>query len=79
MLAPFANVSFTAALYVSPVQTIPLCDQTGTPAIAIRRLLPLPFLDHLGVGFQDQRPHPGQGLLAPIPHDELGRGACLPS
>src|SRR5262245_63200951 len=33
-LAPRANVSFTTFLYVSPVQTIPLCDQTGTPAIA---------------------------------------------
>src|SRR5688572_1806785 len=30
-LAPRANVSFTTSLYVSPVQTIPLCDQTGTP------------------------------------------------
>jgi hypothetical protein len=27
-------VSFTTFAYVSPVQTIPLCDQTGTPAIA---------------------------------------------
>src|SRR5262249_12803915 len=34
MLAPRANVSFTTFLYISPVQTIPLCDQTGTPAIA---------------------------------------------
>src|SRR5215831_3353088 len=34
MLAPRANVSFTAFVYDSPVQTIPLCDQTGTPAIA---------------------------------------------
>ena len=33
-LAPRANVSFTIFVYVSPVQTIPLCDQTGTPAIA---------------------------------------------
>src|SRR6185369_10741795 len=33
-LAPWANVSFTTFLYVSPVQTMPLCDQTGTPAIA---------------------------------------------
>src|SRR5262245_25058299 len=33
MLAPRANVSFTTFLYVSPVQTIPLCDQTGTPTI----------------------------------------------
>src|SRR5512142_1372402 len=33
-LAPRANVSFTAFVYVSPVQTIPLCDQTGIPAIA---------------------------------------------
>ena len=33
-LAPRANVSFTTFLYVSPVQTIPWCDQTGTPAIA---------------------------------------------
>src|SRR5688572_30732383 len=32
-LAPWANVSFTAFLYVSPVQTIPSCDQTGTPTI----------------------------------------------
>src|SRR4051794_18558899 len=34
MLAPRANVSFTTFAYVSPVQTIPLCDQTGIPAIA---------------------------------------------
>src|SRR5881628_1794624 len=33
-LAPWAKVSFTAFLYDSPVQTIPWCDQTGTPAIA---------------------------------------------
>ena len=33
-LAPRAKVSFTTFAYVSPVQTIPLCDQTGTPAIA---------------------------------------------
>src|SRR5687767_6161451 len=32
-LAPRAKVSFTTFAYVSPVQTIPLCDQTGTPAI----------------------------------------------
>src|ERR1700722_9644107 len=29
--APLAKVSFTTALYVSPVQRIPPCDQTGTP------------------------------------------------
>src|ERR671915_1532707 len=34
ILAPRANVSFTTFVYVSPVQTIPWCDQTGTPAIA---------------------------------------------
>src|SRR5688500_20308562 len=34
MLAPLAKVSFTTFLYVSPVHTIPLCDQTGTPTIA---------------------------------------------
>src|SRR6266404_8517978 len=34
ILAPRANVSFTTLVYVSPVQTIPLCDQTGIPAIA---------------------------------------------
>src|SRR3954453_1098480 len=33
-LAPRANVSFTTFVYVSPVQTIPLCDHTGIPAIA---------------------------------------------
>src|SRR6266545_7549458 len=31
MLAPRANVSFTTLVYASPVQTIPWCDQTGTP------------------------------------------------
>ncbi len=56
-LAPRANVSFTTFVYASPVQTIPWCDQTGLP--------PLPLLGHLGVGFQDQRPHAGQGLPAP--------------
>src|SRR6185503_10478058 len=29
--APFANVSLKVFLYVSPVQMIPLHDQTGTP------------------------------------------------
>src|SRR5712671_2747695 len=29
--APLAKVSFTTLLYVSPVQMIPLWDQTGTP------------------------------------------------
>src|ERR1700722_16597190 len=29
--APLAKVSFTTLLYVSPVQRIPPCDQTGTP------------------------------------------------
>src|ERR1700722_20936239 len=29
--APLAKVSFTTVLYVSPVQRIPPCDQTGTP------------------------------------------------
>src|SRR5262249_7654814 len=29
--APLANVILTAFLYVSPVQTMPSCDQTGTP------------------------------------------------
>ena len=36
--APLANVSFTLSLYVSPVQMIPSCDHTGTPA-RIRGLL----------------------------------------
>src|SRR5688572_12050029 len=30
--APLAKVSFTLSLYVSPVQMVPSCDQTGTPA-----------------------------------------------
>src|SRR6185312_5612423 len=29
--APLANVIFTTFLYVSPVQTMPPCDHTGTP------------------------------------------------
>src|SRR6185436_10945822 len=32
--APLAKVIFTTFLYVSPVQMIPSCDHTGTPAIA---------------------------------------------
>src|SRR5437899_12010744 len=32
--APLAKVIFTAFLYVSPVQMIPSCSQTGTPSIA---------------------------------------------
>src|SRR5262249_20398844 len=31
--APLANVTFTTALYVSPVQMMPSCDQTGTPGL----------------------------------------------
>src|SRR5260370_14104256 len=31
ILAPRANVSFTTFVYVSPVHTIPWCDQTGVP------------------------------------------------
>src|SRR5215471_7630213 len=30
--APLANVNLTTFLYVSPVQMIPSCDHTGTPA-----------------------------------------------
>src|SRR5262245_40154947 len=30
--APLKKVSFTTLLYVSPVQIIPWCDHTGTPA-----------------------------------------------
>jgi hypothetical protein len=73
-LAPLANVSFTTLVYVSPVQTMPLRDQTASP---------LPLLDHLGLGFQDQRPHVGQGLAAPIPEvadalvDEPGSGFAV--
>jgi hypothetical protein len=29
--APFAEVSFTTRLYVSPVQMMPSCDHTGVP------------------------------------------------
>src|SRR5437868_11524949 len=29
--APLAKVSFTTALYVSPVQRMPSCSHTGTP------------------------------------------------
>src|SRR5436190_22243261 len=29
--APLAKVIFTTFLYVSPVQSIPACDHTGTP------------------------------------------------
>src|SRR5438552_10086853 len=31
--APLAKVNLTTFLYVSPVQIIPACDHTGTPAI----------------------------------------------
>lgn len=50
------------------------------PRHRIRRLPPFPLLDHLGVGFENQRPHAGQGLAAPSPQvadplvDEPGSG-----
>ena len=50
----------------SPVNTIPLWDQTGTPAIAFDGSS-TSLLDDLESTFQDQRPPCGPGLLAPIP------------
>src|SRR5262249_44686081 len=37
--APLAKVSFTTALYVSPVQMIPSCSHTGTPSIEFEGFL----------------------------------------
>lgn len=37
------------------------------PVVRPDRNHPLPLLGHLGVGFQDQRPHAGQSLPAPSP------------
>lgn len=39
MLAPWTKVSFTTFAYLSPVQTIPPWDQTGTPIIAFEGFL----------------------------------------
>src|SRR5262249_3253326 len=33
--APLANVILTTFLYVSPVQTMPPCDQTGVPGFVV--------------------------------------------
>src|SRR3954451_2999618 len=55
--APLAKVSFTTALYVSPVQMIPACSHTGTPRHR---------LDHVGIRLLDQRAHPRKRIAPPI-------------
>jgi len=52
--APLAKVIFTTFLYVSPVQTIPSCDQTGT------------LLDHPGVGLLDEGADPREQVAPPV-------------
>src|SRR3954465_12791843 len=63
--APLKNVSFTTLLYVSPAQMMPPAAHTrpaGADVAAVRPprppgvrgLLPLEFLDHVGVGLLDQ-------------------------
>lgn len=41
------------------------------PVVRPDRNHPLPLLGHLGVGFQDQRPHAGQSLPAPSPRSRI--------
>src|SRR5881227_3563389 len=55
--APLAKVIFTTSLYVSPVQIIPACDHTGTPAIEF---------DGFGVGLLDEHSDPSERLAPPI-------------
>ena len=61
--APFANVILTAFVYVSPVHTIPPCDQT---AFRGGRPHPFPLLDDLRVGLVDERSHLREHLSAPV-------------
>src|SRR5687767_1967835 len=54
--------------------------RADNPVVRPDRSAPLPLLGHLGVGFQDQRPHAAQRLPAPSPQvadplvDEPGGG-----
>ena len=75
-LAPFMNVSFTTCLYSLPVQTIPSCDQTGTP-VGLEGFFPLSFLDHGGIGLEDECAHAGQGHVAPVSMNVAGGGSFL--
>src|SRR4029450_12201420 len=43
-----------------------------------RRAHPLPLLDRRGVGFQDERPHAGQGLAAPSTSPPPSAGGPAP-
>ena len=61
---PRANVSFTTFVYSLPGADNPGVGPHGH-AQRVRRLDPFAVLGHLGVGFQDERPHAGQGLPAP--------------
>src|SRR5262249_20207569 len=49
--APLAKVSFTTALYVSPVQMMPACDHTGTPSIEFEVFLHFPSSTTAGAAF----------------------------
>jgi hypothetical protein len=58
--APLANVILTTFLYVSPVQTMPPWEKTGSPH-------PLPLLDDLRVRLVDDCAHFREHLPAPVP------------
>ena len=57
--APLAKVSFTTALYVSPVQMMPACSHTGTPSIAFDGFLHFTSSTTSGVGLSDELSDPG--------------------
>src|SRR5438270_12634945 len=77
--APFGNVSLTAFLRASPMQTMPSWDQTGTP-LGSGGLLPLHLFDYARVGAPDESPQLTQPVTPPAGHPAddviylLGRG-----
>src|SRR5437773_8297703 len=63
--ALLAKVIFTTFLYVSPVQIIPACDHTGTPA-GLEGFLHFNSSTTSGVGLLDENSDPGERLAPPI-------------
>ena len=64
--APLAKVSFTTALYVSPVQMMPSCSHTGTPRIPFDGFRHFTASIISGSASPMSAPHPRQHLAPPI-------------
>src|SRR5437879_8715891 len=65
--APFGNVSLTAFLRASPMQTMPSWDQTGTPS-GREGFFHFTSFDYARVGAPDDSPQLAQPLTPPADH-----------